>query len=80
MKLLDVINSPWAIVPDKLNEIRDVYLSRLNKEKIDLKALQEELGRPLGSQLEESIVDGVSIIPIEGVIAKKMNMLSLIHI
>ena len=76
MKLLDVINSPWAIIPDKLNEIRDVYLSRLNKEKIDLKALQEELGRPLGSQLEESIVDGVSIIPIEGVIAKKMNMFS----
>jgi|TARA_Y100000310_G_scaffold194059_1_gene194051 signal peptide peptidase SppA len=76
MKLLDVLNSPWAIMPDKLNEIRDVYLSRLNREKIDLKALKEELGRPLGSQLEEQVVDGVSIIPIEGVIAKRMNMFS----
>ncbi len=76
MKLLDVINSPWAIMPDKLNEIKAVYLSRLNKEKVDLKALKEELGRPLGSQLEEELVNGVAIIPIEGVIAKRMNMFS----
>jgi capsid assembly protease len=76
MKLLDVLNSPWAIVPDKLDEIRDVYLTRLNNEKVDLKALEAELGRPLGSQLEASVVNGVAVIPIEGVIAKRMNMFS----
>ena len=44
MKLLDVINSPWAIMPDKLNEIRDIYLTHLRGEKIDIKGIEARLG------------------------------------
>lgn len=75
MKLIDVINSPWAIRPEKLNEIIDIYSTHLRGEKIDVKAIEARLGESLnGNDKAFEIRNGVAIIPVEGVMAKRMNM------
>jgi signal peptide peptidase SppA len=75
MRLLDVLNAPWAIVPEKLLEIREIYFTHLRGEKIDLRSIEARLGQPLNNEHQGyEVVDGVAVLPIEGVIAKRMNL------
>lgn len=75
MRVLDVLNSPWAIEKSKLTEIRSIYDAHAKSEKVDLDALSARLGRQLGSDSQGYTVNnGVAIVPIHGVMAKKMNM------
>jgi ClpP class serine protease len=77
MKLLDIITAPWAIQPDKLLELQSIYATHLRGEKIDIAAIEQRLGRPLANEPKGyDIVDGVAVLPIEGVSARKMNLLS----
>jgi len=79
MKILDVLSGPWAIEPGKLLELQAIYASHVRGEQIDIAAVEARLGRPLANeQRAYDIVDGVAIIAIEGVVAKKMNMFSQI--
>jgi len=79
MKILDVLSGPWAIEPGKLLELQAIYASHVRGEQIDIAAVEARLGRPLANeQRAYEIVDGVAIISIEGVVAKKMNMFSQI--
>jgi len=78
MRLIDIINGPWAITPEMLNEIRSIYAKHMRGEKID-KAVLEQLAAANGAKKQAAaqgleIVNGTAIIPIEGVIAKKMNI------
>ena len=75
MKLLDIIAAPWAITRDKLNEIVSIYQTHLNGEKIDVKAIEAQLGHPLNnSRREFQVTDGVAVIDVDGVLAKRMNL------
>lgn len=75
MRLLEIINAPWAIVPAQLEEIRDIYVTHLRGEKIDLKGIEAQLGRPLNNEpLPFEVRDGVAVVPIHGVLAKRMNL------
>lgn len=75
MKLLDVLTAPWAIQPEKLVEIQAIYAAHLRGDKIDIAAVEQRLGRKLASEPKPyDIVDGVAVLPIEGVIAKRANM------
>ena len=77
MRLLDVVNSPWVTTPETLREIRDIYVTHLRGEKIDVRGIEERLGRPLRNEPKPyGVMDGVAVIPIEGVMAKRMNLLS----
>jgi ClpP class serine protease len=78
--VLDVLNSPWAITPDKYAQIRDIYVRHLNGEPVNLKAIEAELGRPLDNKRPENyeIVSGVAVIPVVGVIAQRMNLFAAI--
>lgn len=81
MKILDVLNAPWAIVPEKLALIVEIYGGHLRGDKVDFKALEAQLGRPLDNTREADpyqIVDGVAIVDVQGVISKRMNMFSRI--
>jgi signal peptide peptidase SppA len=79
MKILDVLSGPWAIEPGKLLELQAIYATHLRGEQIDIAAVEARLGRPLANEQKAyEIVDGVAIISIEGVVAKKMNMFSAI--
>lgn len=79
MKILDILSAPWAIEPTKLIELQSIYATHLKGHKIDLAAVEVRLGRPLTNEPKAyEIVDGVAVLPIEGVIAKKMNLFSQI--
>lgn len=79
MKLLDILTAPWAIQPDKLVEIQEIYATHLRGDKIDLAAVEQRLGRPLANEPKPyDIIDGVAVLPIEGVVARRMNLFSQI--
>lgn len=79
MKALDILNSPWAIYPPKLAEITAVYSARAREESIDLAAIEAGLGRPLEREAQGyEIRNGVALVPIDGIIAKRMNLLTKI--
>lgn len=76
MKILDVLDSPWAITPEKLMEIRAIYAAHLRGDKIDIAAVEARIGRPLKSERIPYVVEGsTAIIPIEGILGKKMNLM-----
>lgn len=71
------MQSPWAILPEKLMEIRDIYLAHAKGQKIDLKEVEAKIHKPLeNEQARIEITDSVAVIPIHGVLSKRMNMLS----
>ena len=79
MKILDILSAPWAIEPQMLIELQSIYATHLRGEKIDIGAVEQRLGRPLANEPKAyDIVDGVAILPLEGVIAKRMNLFSQI--
>ncbi len=79
MKILDVLTSPWAIQPSKLLEIQGIYATHLRGEKIDIKGVEAAIGRPLvNEQRGYEVIDGVAVLPITGVISKRMNLFAQI--
>ena len=79
MKITDVLNAPWAIEPAKLLEIQGIYETHLRGDKIDIAAVEASIGRPLDNKKTTyQVVDGVALLPIEGVMAKKMNLFAQI--
>lgn len=79
MKPLDVLTAPWAIQPAKLLEIQAIYAAHLRGERADIAAIEERLGRKMANEPQPySILDGVAVLPVEGVIAKRMNLFSQI--
>jgi capsid assembly protease len=79
MKLLDVLTAPWAIEPAKLHEIQAIYATHLRGDKIDLAAVEARIGRPLANEpAPYSVTDGVAVLQVGGVMAKRMNLFSQI--
>lgn len=80
MRLIDVLTSPWAIIPDKLSEIISIYDTHLRGEKIDIDQIEARTGEPLKRKDQDTYIvqDGVALISIDGVIAKKMNLFTRI--
>lgn len=72
---MDVLTDPWAIVPAKFVEVCEVYNTHLRGDKIDLKALEARLGRPLGQQKATDVVNGKALIPVDGVISKRISLM-----
>jgi signal peptide peptidase SppA len=73
MTVLQILNSPWAITPDKLLEIRAIYAARMRGDIPD--SIEARLGRPMKNEREPYTIEGsTAIIPIEGVLGKKMNL------
>lgn len=81
MKLLDVLTAPWAIEPAKLHEIQAIYATHLRGDRIDIAAVEARLGHPLANTpppVPYTVVDGVAVLAVDGVMAKRMNMFSQI--
>ena len=78
MKLSDVVSGPWAITPEMLIEIQGIYARHIKGETVDLASLAARIGKPLsgGNKSISSTVNGVTVIDIQGAIAKKINILS----
>jgi signal peptide peptidase SppA len=79
MNALDVLTSPWAITPESLRTICEIYDRHLRGETVDLDALEASLGKPLKNEPQGyTVEDGVATIPIEGVITKRANLFTRI--
>jgi signal peptide peptidase SppA len=78
-KILDIVNSPWALLPEKLDQVVAIYGAYVRGEKIDIAAIEAQLGKPLvNEQPPYEIIDGVAVVPVQGVLSKRMNLLSRI--
>lgn len=77
MKLLDLITSPWAVLPDQLREIQSIYATHLKGEKIDIAAIEARLGRPLANEQQAYQIrpGGIAVLVLEGVMAPKANLM-----
>lgn len=79
MKIIDVLTSPWAIVPEKLYEIQEIYSTHLRGEKIDISAIEARIGKPAAEDEKPyDVVNNIAVISIHGVIAKRMNLFTRI--
>lgn len=77
MKLLNILTGPWAIQPEKLLEIQEIYATHLRGDKIDIAGVEKRLGRPLANERTGyTLQNGVAIIPVDGVLAKRMNLMT----
>lgn len=78
MKLLDLLMSPWAILPDHLTEIQSIYATHLRGEKIDIAAIEARLGRPLANEQQDYQMrqGGIAVLTLEGTMAPKANIFS----
>lgn len=75
MRVLDLLNSPWAILPDRLDEIIAIYSTHLRGEKIDIAAVEARIGKKLDNERQAYAVEGgTAVIPVHGVIAKRANL------
>jgi capsid assembly protease len=79
MRLIDIVNAPWAITSDMLLEIQGIYGRHVRGEKINLANVEAAIGRPLDNQPKGyDVQGGVALLPVDGVIAKRMNLFSKI--
>lgn len=79
MRLIDIVNGPWAITPAMLEEIQGIYATHLRGEKINIPDVEATIGRKLDNSHEGfEVQDGVAIIPVQGVISKRMNLFTRI--
>lgn len=80
MKLLDLLMSAWAILPDQLCEIQAIYAAHLRGNKIDIDAIEARLGRPLANEQQDYQIrqGGVAVLTLDGVMAPKANLFTRI--
>lgn len=79
MQIVEALNAPWAVLPEVLVSIHDIFARHSQGEQPDISAIEAKLGRPLNSEPKGyQVVDGVGVLPIEGVIGKKMNLMTAI--
>jgi len=75
MSTLSLLTGPWALLPEKLQQIQDIYAGHLRGDRIDLAAVEARLGRPLANEPKPyEVRRGVAVLPIHGVIAPKASM------
>src|SRR5260370_20688553 len=71
------MNRPWAILESKFDTIQAVYERHAAGEKFEVEGLKAAAGdKNGGSDPGYTVQNGVAIIPIEGVLSKKMNFFS----
>ena len=80
MTLADLLTSPWAIVPDSLREIQQIYATHLKGEKIDIAAVEARVGHKLTNEPQQYVVrdGGIAVLSIDGPIAPKANLFTQI--
>ena len=78
--LTDLVSGPWALLPAMLTQMQAIYTARLAGEAADIAGIEAALGRELdnsgagGYQIDR----GVAILPIQGVISPKANLMTQI--
>lgn len=76
MSLIDLLRAPWAILPDRLDEIQSIYAARVRHEEPHLEAIEARLGRKLANEPPKFDIrpGGIAVLQISGPIAPKANL------
>lgn len=81
MRILDILNSPWAISQARLIEIQSIYRAHFRSEKIDWKAMEAKAGL-LKIEAKEGkpydLINGIAVIDISGVLTKSLSLFSFL--
>src|SRR4030042_204568 len=73
--IIEILSSPWAIKPEKLQEISAIYKAHIRGEKTNISEIEAAISRTLNNEQKAyEIIKGVAVLPIDGIIAKKMNL------
>lgn len=81
MRILDVLNSPWAISQPRLLQIQSIMRAHFHGEKIDWKAMEAKAGvqQSVGKENKPyALINGVAVIDISGVLTKGMSFFSFL--
>jgi signal peptide peptidase SppA len=78
VRVIDIITAPWAIQPEVLTEIQDIYIAHTRGPKLtetDIKAIEARIGKPLDNKEMPYDVSpgGTATIYVDGILAKRMN-------
>jgi signal peptide peptidase SppA len=73
--LIDVLQAPWAILPERLCDIRAIFDAHVRGEVLDVAAIELRTGKTLQNEPQGyTIENGVAVVPLQGVLAKRANM------
>jgi ClpP class serine protease len=70
-----VLAQQWAIMPEMLDTITSIA-ERESEYHGNLQALEARLGRPLGNTMTATVRDGVAVIPLEGPLFRRANLMT----
>ena len=70
-----VLAANWAIQPEWLDTIAAIA-ERESEYHGNLEALEAKLGRPLGNTMAATVRDGVAILPVEGPLFRRANLMT----
>jgi signal peptide peptidase SppA len=77
MRALDLLLAPWAITPEMLQTMVEIYDRHAAGEGFDRKAIEAAIGKPLSNEPKPyEVVDGVAVVNIIGVLSKRMDLFS----
>lgn len=69
----------WVMQTSYLETVDDILTAHFNNGRLDLEAIEAATGKPLNNERNSyTIVDGVAVIPLVGVIGKRMNIFTRI--
>lgn len=73
--VIDLLNNQsWAILPEYLDTIHKVIYTRVYGGGADMAAIEAMMGKELDNKRDIKVNSGVAVIPIHGMIAKRMNL------
>jgi len=79
MSVLDMLSAPWAITPARLDQIHSIYQAKVAGESLSVAELEARMGRSVNNDHKGyEVVDGVAVIPVDGVMSKRANMFQAI--
>lgn len=70
-----ILAANWAIQPEWLETIASIA-ERESEYHGNIEALQAKLGRPLGNTMTATVRDGVAILPVEGPLFRRANLMT----
>jgi signal peptide peptidase SppA len=68
------MSGTWALTPEMFNEVQSIYSRHIRNESVDIGALEAKLGPLKNSPIPPQTRQGVAIISLEGVLAKRANL------
>ena len=76
--VLDILSSPWAIEPERLQQIHAIYDARVRGEQPDFEAIEARLGKQLSNERQQAyeVRNGAALIPLRGVLGRRMNLMA----